>query len=159
MESLLSIQRLGQNLHLVFCSGAQGFPVASGQIKFDGVITDSRFRAAFQVYFAELGIRANDWDSLFREMNEEGNNLRDHDNSQQEQRFQSFHGKPPFNTAAWPKPPSCFVLSLQLEADSGNANIEILLPGSAVLYSWHWAPVGQMAAHWPQAKHQVLLQR
>ena len=37
--------------------------------------TDPRFRAAFQAYFAELGIRVNDWDGLFREMNEEGNNL------------------------------------------------------------------------------------
>lgn len=37
--------------------------------------TDSRFRAAFQSYFAELGIHVNDWDGVFREMNEEGNNL------------------------------------------------------------------------------------
>ena len=34
--------------------------------------------------------------------------------------------------------PKHSVLSLQLEADSGNANIEILLPGSAALYSWHF---------------------
>lgn len=36
--------------------------------------TDPRFRAAFQTYFAELGISIRDWDGLFREMNDEGNN-------------------------------------------------------------------------------------
>lgn len=33
--------------------------------------TDLRFRAAFQAYFAELGIAVRDWDGLFREMDEE----------------------------------------------------------------------------------------
>ena len=37
--------------------------------------TDPRFQDAFRVYFAELGISVSDWDGLFREMNEEGNNL------------------------------------------------------------------------------------
>ena len=32
--------------------------------------TDPRFRAAFQLYFAELGITVKDWDGLFREMND-----------------------------------------------------------------------------------------
>lgn len=36
--------------------------------------TDPRFRAAFQAYFAELGIPVKDWDGLFQEMNSEGNN-------------------------------------------------------------------------------------
>ena len=36
--------------------------------------TDPRFCAAFQTYFAELGISVRDWDGLFREMDEEGNN-------------------------------------------------------------------------------------
>ena len=31
--------------------------------------TDPRFTAAFQLYFAELGITVRDWDGLFREMN------------------------------------------------------------------------------------------
>lgn len=35
---------------------------------------DSRFRAAFQAYFAELDVSVRDWESLFREMNEEGTN-------------------------------------------------------------------------------------
>ena len=35
---------------------------------------DSRFRAAFQAYFAELDISVKDWAGLFQEMNEEGNN-------------------------------------------------------------------------------------
>ena len=30
--------------------------------------TDLRFRAAFQTYFAELGIAVKDWDGLFREI-------------------------------------------------------------------------------------------
>ena len=34
---------------------------------------DTRFQAAFQAYFAELGINVKDWDGLFREMNEDGN--------------------------------------------------------------------------------------
>jgi len=37
--------------------------------------TDPRFRTAFQTYFTELDIRVSDWDGLFREMNEDGNNL------------------------------------------------------------------------------------
>ncbi len=37
--------------------------------------TDPRFRAAFQAYFAELDISVRDWEGLFREMNEEGNNF------------------------------------------------------------------------------------
>lgn len=36
--------------------------------------TDPRFRAAFQAYFAELGVSVRDWAGLFREMDEEGNN-------------------------------------------------------------------------------------
>lgn len=36
---------------------------------------DPRFCAAFQAYFAELGIPVKDWEGLFREMNGEGNNL------------------------------------------------------------------------------------
>lgn len=36
---------------------------------------DPRFRAAFQVYFAELGIAVEDWDGLFREMDKEKVNL------------------------------------------------------------------------------------
>lgn len=32
--------------------------------------TDPVFQAAFQRYFAELGIHVRDWDGLFREMNE-----------------------------------------------------------------------------------------
>ena len=31
--------------------------------------TDPRFRAAFQVYFAELGITVRNWEELFQEMN------------------------------------------------------------------------------------------
>lgn len=37
--------------------------------------TDPRFQAAFQTYFCELDISVNDWNGLFQEMNEEGNNL------------------------------------------------------------------------------------
>ena len=37
--------------------------------------TDSRFRAVFQTYFAELDITVRDWDGLFREMDEEKTNL------------------------------------------------------------------------------------
>lgn len=37
--------------------------------------TDLRFRTAFQAYFSELNISVKDWEGLFREMNEEGNNL------------------------------------------------------------------------------------
>lgn len=36
--------------------------------------TDLRFRAAFQTYFAELGIAVRDWDGLFREMDEDKTN-------------------------------------------------------------------------------------
>lgn len=36
--------------------------------------TDPRFRAAFQSYFSELGVCVKDWDGLFQEMNDEGNN-------------------------------------------------------------------------------------
>lgn len=36
--------------------------------------TDPRFRAAFQTYFAGLGISVKDWDGLFQEMNDEGTN-------------------------------------------------------------------------------------
>ena len=36
--------------------------------------TDLRFRAAFQTYFAELGIAVKDWDGLFREMDEDKTN-------------------------------------------------------------------------------------
>lgn len=35
---------------------------------------DPKFKAAFQIYFAELGIQVRDWDGLFREMNEGGEN-------------------------------------------------------------------------------------
>lgn len=37
--------------------------------------TDPRFQAAFQTYFCDLDISVKDWDGLFQEMNEEGNNL------------------------------------------------------------------------------------
>ena len=37
--------------------------------------TDPRFRSAFQSYFAELDISVKDWDGLFQEMNDEGNNF------------------------------------------------------------------------------------
>ena len=37
--------------------------------------TDPRFCAAFQAYFGEMDISVKDWDGLFQEMNEEGNNL------------------------------------------------------------------------------------
>ena len=36
--------------------------------------TDPRFRAAFRAYFGELEISVRDWEGLFREMDEEGNN-------------------------------------------------------------------------------------
>lgn len=36
--------------------------------------TDLRFCAAFQTYFAELGIAVKDWDGLFREMDEDKTN-------------------------------------------------------------------------------------
>lgn len=36
--------------------------------------TNPRFRSAFQVYFTELDISVKDWDGLFREMDQEGNN-------------------------------------------------------------------------------------
>lgn len=36
--------------------------------------SDSVFRKAFREYFSELGIPVTDWDALFREMNEEGDN-------------------------------------------------------------------------------------
>ena len=36
--------------------------------------TDLCFRAAFQTYFAELGIAVRDWDGLFREMDEKKTN-------------------------------------------------------------------------------------
>ncbi len=36
--------------------------------------TDARFQTAFKKYFSELGIHVRDWDGLFREMNDEGNN-------------------------------------------------------------------------------------
>ena len=36
--------------------------------------SDSRFKDAFQIYFAELGIQVKDWDGLFREMNDGGEN-------------------------------------------------------------------------------------
>lgn len=35
---------------------------------------DPRFCGAFQAYFAELDISVKNWDGLFKEMNEEGNN-------------------------------------------------------------------------------------
>jgi ribosomal protein S18 acetylase RimI-like enzyme len=37
--------------------------------------TDLQFRAAFRAYFSELDIPVKDWDGLFREMDEEGNNF------------------------------------------------------------------------------------
>lgn len=37
--------------------------------------SDSHFQTAFRAYFAELEIPVSDWEGLFREMNEEGNNL------------------------------------------------------------------------------------
>ena len=36
--------------------------------------SDPRFQIAFQRYFAELGISVRDWNSLWREMNAEGDN-------------------------------------------------------------------------------------
>ena len=36
--------------------------------------SDPLFQTAFQTYFSELGITVNDWDGLFREMNDEGDN-------------------------------------------------------------------------------------
>lgn len=36
--------------------------------------SDPKFKNAFQIYFAELGIQVKDWDGLFREMNEGGEN-------------------------------------------------------------------------------------
>ncbi|MBO4676125.1 MAG: GNAT family N-acetyltransferase [Oscillospiraceae bacterium] len=36
--------------------------------------SDPLFQAAFQTYFSELGITVKDWDGLFREMNDEGDN-------------------------------------------------------------------------------------
>lgn len=36
--------------------------------------TDPRFRTAFQSYFTEIGFSIKDWDGLFQEMDEEGNN-------------------------------------------------------------------------------------
>ena len=36
--------------------------------------SDPKFKDAFQIYFAELGIHVNNWDSLFQEMNEGGEN-------------------------------------------------------------------------------------
>lgn len=36
--------------------------------------SDPLFQTAFQTYFSELGIAVKDWDGLFREMNEEGDN-------------------------------------------------------------------------------------
>jgi ribosomal protein S18 acetylase RimI-like enzyme len=35
---------------------------------------DPLFRSAFQTYFSELGFTVKDWDGLFREMNDEGDN-------------------------------------------------------------------------------------
>ena len=43
----------------------------------DTLITDfsaPAFQAAFRQYFAEIGISVRDWEGLFREMNQEGNN-------------------------------------------------------------------------------------
>lgn len=37
--------------------------------------SDSHFQTAFRAYFAELEIPVSDWEGLFREMDEEGNNL------------------------------------------------------------------------------------
>ena len=36
--------------------------------------TDSMFCTAFKTYFSELGIEVNDWDGVFSEMNDEGDN-------------------------------------------------------------------------------------
>ncbi len=36
--------------------------------------SDPLFQTAFQTYFSELGITVKDWDGLFREMNDEGDN-------------------------------------------------------------------------------------
>ena len=36
--------------------------------------SDLRFQAAFQRYFAELGLAVRDWDGLWREMDAEGDN-------------------------------------------------------------------------------------
>ena len=36
--------------------------------------SDQLFQTAFQTYFSELGITVKDWDGLFREMNDEGDN-------------------------------------------------------------------------------------
>lgn len=36
--------------------------------------SDPKFKNAFQIYFAELGIQVKDWDGLFREMNDGGEN-------------------------------------------------------------------------------------
>ena len=36
--------------------------------------SDPKFTDAFQIYFSELGIQVKDWDGLFREMNEGGQN-------------------------------------------------------------------------------------
>ena len=36
--------------------------------------SDPKFKDAFQIYFAELGIQVKNWDSLFQEMNEGGEN-------------------------------------------------------------------------------------
>ena len=36
--------------------------------------SDPRFQEAFKAYFSELGISVQDWDGLFREMNDEGGN-------------------------------------------------------------------------------------
>ena len=35
--------------------------------------SDARFQAAFQAYFKELGINVKNWDGLFHEMNDDGN--------------------------------------------------------------------------------------
>lgn len=36
--------------------------------------SDPLFQEAFKQYFAELGVHVSDWDSLFKEMNDEGDN-------------------------------------------------------------------------------------
>ncbi len=36
--------------------------------------SDELFQNAFRQYFSELGVRVSDWDAVFREMNEEGDN-------------------------------------------------------------------------------------
>jgi GNAT superfamily N-acetyltransferase len=36
--------------------------------------SDPQFQTAFKTHFSELGITVQDWDSLFQEMNNEGNN-------------------------------------------------------------------------------------